>query len=394
MSQELINHNPDLKKLKDEGYAVEVREGYLLVHEVPYVNSNRQIKYGVLVSDLTSLAGDKTVSPIKQHVAYFIGEHPCNNDGTLIKGIQHNSQNQQLGKDIVINHSFSNKPATGYTDYFEKMTTYIAIISSQAQAIDDSVTPKPFTIINSDDAETVFNYLDTNSSKAKINVASSKLEGQKVAIIGLGGTGSYVLDFVAKTPVQEIHLFDGDLLLQHNAFRSPGAPSVDKLREIYKKTDYFQEIYSKMRKNIYSHNYNITSLNIDELSVMDFVFICLDKGNIKKLIIDHLIVKNISFIDVGMGILTVDDCLFGHIRVTTCTANKHDHIKDRIPFSEVSAPNEYPTNIQIADLNALNATLAVMKWKKLLGFYQDLDKEFNTTYSINDGKLFNDDYIA
>lgn len=394
MSQELINHNPDLIKLRDEGYAVEVRDGYLLVHEVPYVNSKCQIKYGILVSDLTSLAGDKTVSPVKQHVAHFIGEHPCNRDGTLIKGIQHNSQNQQLAKDLVINHSFSNKPAKGYTDYYEKMTNYANIISDQAKAIDDSVTEKPFKIIISDEQESVFNYLDTNSSKAKINVISSKLEGQKVAIIGLGGTGSYVLDLIAKTPVQEIHLFDGDVLLNHNAFRSPGAPAADKLRELYKKTDYFQEIYSKMRRNIHSHNYYITSTNIDELSAMDFVFICLDKGDIKKLIVDYLIAKKISFIDVGMGVLIVDEFLIGHVRVTTSTTYKRDHIKDRISFSEEGGANDYSTNIQIADLNALNATLAVMKWKKLFGFYQDLNKEFNTTYSINDGKFLNEDYIS
>lgn len=393
MSQELINHNPDLKRLREEGYAVEVRDGYLLVHEVPYVNSKRKIKYGILVSDL-ELAGDTTVSPIKQHVTHFIGEHPCNSDSTLIKGIQHNSQNQQLATDIVINHSFSNKPANGYMDYYEKMTTYATIISSQAKAIDDSVTEKPFKIINSNDQESVFNYLDTNSSRSKINVISSKLEGQKVAIIGLGGTGSYVLDLIAKTSVQEIHLFDGDVFLNHNAFRSPGAPSADKLREISKKADFFQEIYSKMHRNIHSHNYYITSTNINELLGMDFVFICLDKVDIKKLIVDYLIVSNISFIDVGMGVLIVDDFLLGHIRVTTSTTNKRDHIKDRIPFSEEGAANDYSTNIQIADLNALNATLAVMKWKKLFGFYQDLSKEFNTTYSINDGKLLNDDHIS
>ena len=274
------------------------------------------------------------------------------------------------------------------------MTNYANIISAEAKAIDDSVTEKPFTIIKFEDHESVFNYLDTNSSKAKISAISSKLEGQKVAIIGLGGTGSYVLDLIAKTPVQEIYLFDGDVLLNHNAFRSPGAPSTDKLREVCKKTDYFQEIYSKMRRNIHSHNYYITSSNIDKLSGMDFVFLCLDKGELKKLIIEHLIAKNISFIDVGMGVLIVDDFLLGHIRVTTSTANKQDHLKDRIPFSEAGAANDYSTNIQIADLNALNATLAVMKWKKLFGFYQDLNKEFNTTYSINDGKLFNEDYIT
>jgi len=51
-----------------------------------------------------------------------------------------------------------------------------------------------------------------------------RLELEKVAIIGLGGTGSYILDLVAKTPVKEIHLFDADALLNHNAFRHPARP--------------------------------------------------------------------------------------------------------------------------------------------------------------------------
>jgi tRNA A37 threonylcarbamoyladenosine dehydratase len=50
-----------------------------------------------------------------------------------------------------------------------------------------------------------------------------------------GGTGSYVLDFVAKTPVKEIHLFDGDIFDQHNAFRAPGAPSGEELEQRLKK---------------------------------------------------------------------------------------------------------------------------------------------------------------
>ena len=46
--------------------------------------------------------------------------------------------------------------------------------------------------------------------------------------------------------------------------------------------------------------------------------------------------------------------------------------------------DEYATNIQIADLNALNALMAVIKWKKLSGFYQDLKKNtIQLTLSIH-----------
>ena len=370
MSRELIEANPDLRRLREEGYAVDVKDSFLLVHEIPYVNSKCQIKYGILVSDLSSMAGDQTVSPIGQHVAYFIGDHPCNRDGSEISAIKHSSQNQTFSKEITINHSFSNKPQGGYTNYYEKMVSYINIISSQAKAIDDSVSEKPFKIVDSEEEEQIFNYVDTNSGKAKISVITSKLSGQKVAIIGLGGTGSYILDLISKTPVQEIHLFDGDLFIQHNAFRSPGAISLEELRILNKKTDYFQAIYSKMRKNIFSHNYYLNNQIIDELLAMDFVFICIDKSDIKKTIIDKLVSHGIFFIDTGIGVLNIDNSLIGHIRVTTSTPDMRDHIKNRITISDDGGNNDYSNNIQIAELNALNAALAVIKWKKLYGFYQ------------------------
>ena len=61
-----------------------------------------------------------------------------------------------------------------------------------------------------------------------------------VAIIGLGGTGGYILDFVAKTPVKQIRLFDPDVFLSHNAFRAPGAPMLEELRDAPKKVDYLK----------------------------------------------------------------------------------------------------------------------------------------------------------
>jgi tRNA A37 threonylcarbamoyladenosine dehydratase len=391
MSHELIEANPDLKRLKDEGYAVEVKDSFLLVHEIPYVNSNRKIKYGILVSDLSSMAGNRTTSPVGQHVAYFIGDHPCNSDGSIISAIKHSTNNQSFTKDITVNHSFSNKPQGGYQNYYEKMVSYINIISSQAKAIDDSVTEKPFKTIDSENEEQIFKYVDTNSGKAKIVAIASKLKEQKVAIIGLGGTGSYILDMISKTPVREIHLFDGDLFLQHNAFRSPGASSLGELQALQKKTDYFQTHYSNIRTNIISHNYYIDNQNIDELLVMNFVFICIDKSDIKKVIIDNLVSHGISFIDTGIGVINIDDSLIGHIRVTTSTPDMREHIKTRIAFNDDGGKNDYSTNIQIAELNALNAALAVIKWKKLFGYYQDQSKEFNSVYSINDGVLINED---
>jgi hypothetical protein len=394
MSEQLISRSPDLKRLRDEGHDIDVRSGYLLVQNVPYVDANKQVRRGTFVSELTLGVGDVTATP-STHVVFFAGEYPCRADGSAISQIRHQSGNQMLDKDLIIQHSFSSKPASGsYKDYYDKMTTYIAIVSSPAQSIDPTVTAKTFPVIKSEREKSVFNYIDTASSRAGINLVARKLELEKLGIVGLGGTGSYVLDLVAKTMLKEIHLFDGDVFLQHNAFRSPGAPSCDEFGDVLtapKKVVYFKERYSRMRRGIFAHEIYIDGSNVDQLREMVFVFLCIDAGERKKLIVEKLESFDIPFIDVGMGVDLVDDSLRGILRVTSSTVKQREHFRKRVSLGDPGGNEDYERNIQIADLNAFNAVLAVIKWKKLFGFYLDEEKEHHSTYTISGNMLTNDD---
>ena len=388
MSQQLINHSQDLKRLRDEGYEIEVRGGHLFVHHIPYVESNKTIQYGILVSTLTLKNGTTTATP-DNHVIYFIGDNPCNDDGTIITAIQHDNSAKNFGG-IAINRSFSNKPQQGYPNYYEKVKRYADIISAPAKYLDSTVTEKTFKVIPDNANETVFQYIDTNSSRANIDLINSKFNGQKIAIIGLGGTGAYVLDLIAKTPVSEIHVFDGDDFDQHNAFRSPGAASIDDLNKNQRKTEYLSGIYANMHKHIIPHSYYVLKDNIQELDQMSFVFIFVDKNSVRNMIVKYLIRAGIPCIDVGLGVETVDDKLRGATRVTTVTKAKNDHFSTRV-FAEDSENNDYVTNIQIAELNSLNACFAVIKWKKLIGFYVDQECEHNSIFTIGTSKIINDD---
>ncbi len=116
MSPRLINRSPDLRRLRDEGYDVEVRSGHVLVKDVPYWTASKELKRGTLVSELT-LAGDVTTAP-STHVAMFIGEYPCHKDGSAIIQIANQSARRELAPNLVIDHTFSSKPTTGaYRDY-------------------------------------------------------------------------------------------------------------------------------------------------------------------------------------------------------------------------------------------------------------------------------------
>lgn len=393
MSHRLISRSPDLQQLRDEGYAVEVKGGYLLVHDVPYLAPDRSVRRGTLVSTL-DLANDVTVRPTT-HVVHFTGEHPCNLDGTHIAQIAHASRTCELMPGLVVQHSFSNKPRSGYANYHEKMTRYIEIVANPARAVEPDVSAQTFRVIAAEDEESPFEYIDTATSRAGIGTYTAKLEGHRVAVVGLGGTGSYVLDLVAKTPVFEIHVYDGDSFCQHNAFRSPGAVGVQDLKDQPKKAAFFAQQYGRMKRRISAHPYYIDAGNVGELRVMDFVFVCVDSGDARRLVVENLMAFGVPFADVGMGVFKADAGLGGVVRVTSSTPRRQDHVLggQRIPFGEGDGNNEYNRNIQIAELNALNAALAVIRWKKHLGYYLDLESEHHTTYTIDGNMLTNEDRV-
>lgn len=393
MSQKLISRNSDLQRLQNEGYEVEVRQGFLILHSVPYVNSRCEIAMGAVVTDLT-LSGEQTQRPA-EHQVWFSGEYPCKKNGDIISAISHSSVTQTLCEGIEVHHRFSCKPPEGYPDYHAKMTRYVDIISTQAQAIDPSISARTYNPIKESDDNSVFIYTDSASSRAGIANLARMLRMNKVAIVGLGGTGSYVLDLVAKTQVQEIHLFDGDQFLQHNAFRAPGAASLDMLSKKPSKVAYFADIYGQMRRGIYQHDGFLDNTTIQQLVGFDFVFLCVDRAAVRKLVSDFLHHQKIAFIDVGMELQLIEEqqCLIGTCRVTLSTPDKSDHFPRHVSLIDNDADDLYRSNIQVADLNALNAAMAVIKWKKFCGFYQDCCKEHQSAYAINAHQLTRDEMV-
>jgi hypothetical protein len=392
MSRRLISLNSDLARLQAEGFDLDILNGYLLVRDVPYVGSGAQVKRGTLVSNL-ELAGDRTVQP-QDHTMKFIGDFPCDQHGRPLEMLRHQN-GADLGGGLVVNFSFSRKRTdkAPYTDYHEKVTTYVAQLEGHAQALDPSATARTHPVIVPDAGDSsVFNYLETASSRAGIVAASDKLRLSSVAIVGLGGTGSYVLDQVAKTPVGSIHLFDHDVFLTHNAFRGPGAPSLEELQAKSTKVSYWQQMYSKMHRGIVPHPYRIDSTTVGELQGMTFVFVCIDGGGAKRLIVDALEQYRIPFIDVGMGIeLRQNNSLAGILRATLSEPERRDSFRSRVSMADPGEDAEYDDNIQVADLNAFNALLAVLRWKMFYKFYDDFQDGLQLTFTTDTSMLLVED---
>ena len=67
------------------------------------------------------------------------------------------------------------------------------------------------------------------------------------------------------------------------------------------------------------------------------------------------------------------------------------HFRHQVAFNDGQAENEYSRNVQISDLNCLNATLAVIKWKKLRGYFHDFSNEHYSSYTIEGNRMAYED---
>lgn len=388
--------NPALARLIDEGYEIEVREQHLLVHSVPYVTASREVKRATVACLFMENAG-VLVTPNQNpdtHQIWFTGEFPCFATGARLVQLENENGDHERFRGFTVKHRFSNKPdgMPSFPDHYTKVVHYITLISDQARVIEPLADARTHRVIPTTPEESVFRYADSASARYGTLAVAEKLALRRIAIIGLGGTGSYVLDQVTKTPVCEIHLFDGDEFATHSAFRAPGAATIDELKARLLKTTYFARRYDHMHRGIHEHPYYITEANITELQGCDFVFVCVDRGPARKTITSYLTGEGIPFVDVGMAVELNAEALTlsGICRATRGTSAVNNHLAAYLPTSDAGADAIYRTNIQIADLNAMNAMLAVIMWKQHFGFYANDFDPHHLTFAVSSQSLTRD----
>lgn len=395
MSSQLLSHSPDLSQLVEEGYELIFKSSMLLVG-VPYVNRQREVTRGFIVSSLVT-DGDHTASPVIDHTIRFIGatgapdDQPCDSDGIPLTALMHEPTGPlNVGTGLVASCGFSQKPVdTGtYANYYDKVTTYAGMFLTEVHQIDPTARAQSFMPVAIDDD--VHRYFDSATSRAKIGAVTDRTRGLRIAIVGLGGTGSYILDAVAKTHVTEIHLYDSDEFQAHNAFRAPGAAELETFRERPLKVNHHQKIYDALHTGVIAHPFSVDENSVEELRGLDFVFVSVDAGPVKKLIIDKLNEFRVAFVDTGMGIEQKDSSLGGIIRTTRIAPGSFDQtwIDENFSYAAVE-PGIYDENIQVAELNMLNAALAVIAWKKHIGFYRDYGHEIEGNYTIDGNRISN-----
>ncbi len=388
MFQKLVSHNDDIRRLVEKGYAVAFDSIYLLIRDIPYLDSGRQLQIGEIVSKLVFVDHERVTQ--EDHQIFFAGSVPHNLDGTPIHNLGGGTTSLILNEacsDVVVQRSFSNRPLPSgkFQDFFEKIESYVAIISGPAIELYNA-NPFTFRVVEEVTSDSVFKFHDTLTSRAEITDLSAKFKNDVIAVIGLGGTGAYILDFIVKTPVREIRAFDLDRFYVHNAFRSPGR--LEKSEFDKTKAEVYRARYENFRTGLFITPKYLDGSCSEDLDGVTFAFVCVDKGSSRSGIFDLLISKGIPFIDVGMGLNRKRGSLNGQLRTTYYSSERGQHVLDKQLAPIVDNPDDlYKTNIQIGELNALNACLAVIRFKQLRGFYFEEIPQYHLLFEIGDLKV-------
>ncbi|HZR69847.1 MAG TPA: hypothetical protein VFB01_12420, partial [Burkholderiales bacterium] len=195
--------------------------------------------------------------------------------------------------------------------------------------------------------------------------------------------------FLVKTPVKEVRAFDLDPFHVHNAFRSPGRLDESELGKT--KAEVYRARYENFRNGLLIQPKLIHAASVEELEGVTFAFVCVDKGSSRAGVFDLLISKRIPFIDVGMGLYRERETLNGLMRMTYYPVEHAQTIRDKNLAPLIDSPDDvYRANIQIGELNALNAALAIIRFKQLRGFYAQELSPYHILFGLGDLKIAGD----
>jgi molybdopterin/thiamine biosynthesis adenylyltransferase len=383
---ELASRNAFIKEYEETGYLIDFIGGYLVFFGLPYLDQDGKLQHGDWVSPV-DLNG-QVIDPPTNHQAWWRGSRPHDQQGRQLK-LGGGADKVTVSDDLITDFSFSyklldeNGAMRAYRSFDEKVQTYLDTITAPALAAYPQATPLRAIAIKAAAQGSPLRYPDTMSSRYHINDLSALLRGKRVAIIGLGGTGSYILDFLARTHLAQITLFDDDKVHVHTIFRFPSfiPNAIGRL-----KVEVLSQHYDQWHGGIDGIPERITAENVERLKDFDFVFVSVDDGPARRLIIDWLSANGVPYVDCGMGLNRSAVGLSGFVRVTGGDRKAFDDNVGtvRLPV-ENAKEDEYRKQAQITELNALNATMAVIRFKQHFGL---LDREDEATSLIFDTATF------
>ena len=244
-----------------------------------------------------------------------------------------------------------------------------------------------------------FHIPNTFEARAAIAPVQDRVRGQRIAIIGVGGTGAHLLDLIAKTSVSEIHLLDSDIVDWHTLMRAPGAPTAEEIELVRTgsllKVDYYHSKYAAFRDGIHPHAIRVESVSMFREFVfanpIDFAFVCIDQltdGDSARQSVVYCALSDagVPFIDSGVSITVEERAVSGAVTTSFFSAGSMAW-DGAIPNARLEGDAPGYRNVQLPEVNAAAATFAVMEWRRRTGQYVSASTAYLQKFRLETSKI-------
>ncbi len=211
------------------------------------------------------------------------------------------------------------------------------------------------------------------------------LDLERVAIVGLGGVGAWIADFVVKADPQEVHGWDYDRLEPKNILRMPGGliPNAWIGRS---KADWFQETYSLIHSRVYGHNVRVLSEDVHEVAARaTFAFVAVDDAKARMMVCDALANAGIPFVVAGLSLVRKDTRVRVSMRIVTAHSDVSSW-REAIPQVGQAGQDDYGS-LDLPEAYSMAAAWAVQSWRKMRGQLWQQQREECLDYCAGDQSL-------
>ena len=394
MSATPTSHDGGLERVVQAGLDYTIEGDTLTVGPIPYRLSSGAVGHGELICHVER-EGARLRAPGDHTVGWIADEKPHTRSGAVLENLIHQPAPQGWANGMTSICGMSRKAHDrGYGDYGEKMLAYARLIARETgrnwkrDSVGSGVVKDGNNMVDQ----------ETGLTRSAIGDMDQLFKREKLAVIGAGGTGGFIVDMIAKCNVASIDIYDDDVVSQHTQLRWPGVVKRSVVEEHRNKAEYLAQVYaSRTNKNIRGHDLRVGRSDLTLFRNKTMVFVAVDRGSGRREILTGLTELAVNFIDCGIDLRRDSDGLTASARVVR-TAREDDREK-RIALVEKTPGRDfgegmYEAAVQTAEINALNATLAVIAWKQGIGFYKDAFKYrrmrlhvASTTWAGHDGSL-------
>ena len=371
---ELANHNPFIKDLDELGYQSDFVGGYLVIYGLPYLDKEGELKHGDWISPID--LSEAVIDPPKNHQAWWRGGRPHDQSKRELRlggGADHVS----VAQDFISDYSFSfklqeNGEMRAYRSFEEKVQTYLDAITAPALAAYPDATPLHGIEIKAAAQGSPLRLPDTMSARYNMNDVSSLLREKKWRSSAWAGP-----DPISSISSRE-RIWSGlrcsmttrCMFTRFFAYRVSSRAQSEGF-----KVEALARQYGQWHTGLDPVPERITPDNIERLSDFDFVFVSVDDGPARCHIVDWLSARGIPYVDCGMGLNRSAVGLSGFVRITGVDREAFEGNVNTPQLPIENAKNdEYRKQAQIAELNALNASMAVIRFKQHFELLDRLDE--------------------